>query len=93
MRVLHLGIKGHLSQSLSYRSLFSYSRNYGTYGTRLGEAFEPPRDQYSWMLELTGPLNFFDLEASIAMAIDSGQMYGNNLGLMLRLVRKGSFGK
>ncbi len=92
VRVHHLGIKGHLAQSLSYRTLFSYSRNYGTYG-RYSDPYDPPRDQFSWLLELSGPLNFFDLEASVSLAFDQGDMYGNNLGLMLRLVRKGSFSR
>lgn len=92
VRVHHLGIKGHLSETLSYHTLFSYSRNYGTYG-RYSDPYDPRRDQYSWMLELSGPVNFFDLEASVAIAIDSGEMYGNNIGLMLQLVRKGNFGQ
>jgi len=43
------------------------------------------------MLEVSGPVNFFNMEASITVAADFGEMYGDNLGLLFTLRKKGTF--
>lgn len=80
----HIGFTGYLSEKLEYRSLVSYSRNYGMHHL----PFEPPRDQYSILLELNYPLPWYDIKANITMAADIGDMYGDNYGVMLSLRRQ-----
>jgi hypothetical protein len=83
----HLGVEGQMTGNISYRSFLTLSRNFGTYDW----PFARRRDQLSWMLEVNSPLNFYNLEYGIAFAVDSGEMYGNNYGLLFTLRKKGSF--
>lgn len=83
----HLGITGWLSEKLQYRSLISYSRNYGRHSV----PYESPRDQYSIMIELQRPLPWLNLQAGITLATDIGQMYGDNHGIMIHLKRQITF--
>ncbi len=80
----HIGITGFFSEKLQYRSLFSYSRNYGRHSI----PFDTPRDQYSIMLELQYPLPWYGIQANIAIAADIGNMYGDNYGVMLSFRRQ-----
>ena len=80
----HIGFTGFLSEKLEYRSLVSYSRNYGMHHL----PFEPPRDQYSVLLELNYPLPWYDISANITIAADIGDMYGDNYGVMLSFRRQ-----
>ena len=77
----HIGLEGFIAAEITYRGLFTYSRNYGTFN----EPFDEPLDQLSGMLELTRPLPWYGLDASITIAADKGRMYGNNYGVMLNL--------
>ncbi len=81
VRAHHLGLKGHLGPRTRYRSLITYSRNYGTHN----DPFDQRKDQVSGMLELTRQLDFLQLEAGITLAADRGAMYGDNYGVMLQL--------
>ena len=83
----HLGFEGFIGVNLRYRTLFTFSRNFGTYTW----PFDERRDQLSWMAEFTGPLNVFDLEAGVTVAGDTGRMYGDNFGIILVLRKRGSF--
>jgi len=85
VRAHHLGVKGHLFRDIRYRGLLTYSRNYGTHSN----PYESPKDQLSGLLEITTPLDFFGLTAGVTLAADKGDMYGNNLGVMLRLSHSG----
>jgi len=87
VRAHHVGVKGYITQNIAYRNFFTYSRNYGTYS----RPYEPRRDQFSWMLELSTPLDFFDLEANVTFAADIGDMYGNNFGMLFKLIKRGGF--
>ena len=77
----HVGLEGHLANHLTYRGLFTYSRNYGRHSI----PFDQPIDQLSMMLELARPIPGHNLEAGITLAADAGRMYGDNLGLLLSL--------
>ncbi len=77
----HVGIEGFFSETLSYRALATYSRNYGRHPV----PFEPPIDQLSLMLELKRPLPWYGLQAGITVAADVGRMYGDNTGVIIHL--------
>ncbi len=83
----HLGFEGNITQNVTYRNFFTFSRNFGTYS----RPFEERRDQFSWMLEVSIPVNYFDLEAGVTIAADRGNMYGNNLGMLFTLRKRGTF--
>ncbi|MEX2641565.1 MAG: capsule assembly Wzi family protein [Balneolales bacterium] len=85
----HLGAGGAISPAFSYRTLITYSRNYGTYGT-----VEEPRGedypyyhgltQFSFLLETQTLLPYLsDLYFNAAFAADTGQLYSNNAGVWL----------
>ncbi|BAX78619.1 capsule assembly Wzi family protein [Labilibaculum antarcticum] len=82
----HLGIKGHLFHKVPYRTLISYSQNWGTYGNQEGV-----REQLSAMLELQLPKNTLPFEMSFAITMDQGEMYKDNVGCFLRIYKKGIF--
>jgi len=79
----HVGIKGHITQRLSYRTLVTYSRNYGRHSV----PFKEPLDQISMMLEVSHPLPWHGLHVSITVAGDAGRMYGDNAGAMVMVRR------
>ena len=83
----HIGFEGHISKTASYRSFFTFSRNFGTFDN----PFEMRKDQFSWMFEITGPLEIIGMDAGITLAVDSGSMYGDNLGIVFTLSKKGNF--
>jgi hypothetical protein len=74
---------------LTYRNFFTFSRNFGTYDN----PFQERRDQLSWMFEIAGPVNYFDLEASVTIAADIGVMYGDNVGVLFSIRKNGIFFK
>ena len=76
----HLGWGG-IVHGLNYRTLFTYTANKGTYKF----PYSPDRNQFSWLFEATVPSFWRDVDLSILLAADLGQMYGNNLGALLLL--------
>jgi len=88
VRAHHLGMKGSLTENTSYRNKITWSRNYGTHN----DPFDQARDQWSWMLELRHATDFFGLEAGLTLALDQGEMYGDQVGVMFQLLRRGGFG-
>jgi hypothetical protein len=85
--VHHLGFEGYIRHNIYYRNFFTFSRNLGTYSY----PFEHRRDQFSWMLELSGPVKLLGMEAGLTIAADIGSMYGDTLGILLTLRKTGSF--
>ncbi len=85
VRAHHVGFKGQLTPRIAYRNLVTYSRNYGTHN----DPFEQRKDQVSWMLELTRQMDFLNLQAGVTLAVDRGEMYGDQYGVMLQLIRRG----
>ncbi|MGF1586963.1 MAG: capsule assembly Wzi family protein [Bacteroidales bacterium] len=85
----HFGFEGYITPTVTYRNLITFSRNFGTYSI----PFQERRDQLSWMLEIAGPINYFNLEASITIAADKGEMYGDNAGVLFSIKKNGIFFK
>ncbi len=86
----HFGIEGYIEvwKGLAWRQLFTYSRNYGTHS----RPFDQRRDQFSWLMELVTPLDLLNLDISVSLAADVGDMYGDNYGLMIKLSKDGVLG-
>ena len=84
----HLGIKGHLFHKVPYRTLISYSQNWGTYSAKFENGM---REQLSAMLELQLPGKLLPFEMSFAITMDQGEMYKDNIGCFLRIYKKGIF--
>jgi hypothetical protein len=84
----HLGIKGYLFHKLPYRTLISYSQNWGTYSSKFAGGM---REQLSAMLELQLPNNTLPFEMSFAITMDQGEMYKDNIGCFLKIYKKGIF--
>lgn len=83
VRAHHLGFEGTLLSNWNYRSLITWSRNYGRHSV----PFDNPADQLSVMLEVSRQLPRHGLQLSLTIAADRGELYGDNHGLMLN-VRK-----
>lgn len=87
----HIGLEGTILNRLSYQTMFTYSRNYGTYQNRniaekkgIDYLFEGGAEQFSF---------FFNIEAvlpvtkqpvlSASVGVDWGEVHPVNTGLML----------
>jgi hypothetical protein len=84
----HLGIMGWLTKNLRYRSLLTYSLNYGTNAS----PFDPVRSELSLAADFHYSLPqqpSWQLKAHLAG--DFGNMYGPDFGLMLGVVKTGNF--
>lgn len=95
----HVGIEGHLGQSLSYQLMGTYSRNYGAKGVcqtpaceARGDERTPRHDQYSFRLEVGGPvLQRQNLRFNAAVAVDTGEFYEERFGGQLALLWRGFY--
>ncbi len=86
----HLGLMGHTGP-VDWRFFTTYSRNYGAGrvarqddGARVNKLTDR-EDQWSFMLELQTETLLPNLETSAALAYDSGDLYSENLGLLLSI--------
>ncbi len=75
---------------VDWRLFATYSRNFGagSLTTTGGERVRLPnerRDQWSFMLEMKTGMFHPSLETAATLAFDAGEVYDNNLGLMLSL--------
>lgn len=88
VRGFHAAVEGSVSGSVDYRAMVSYRISYGdSYVPRLKKA----RDT-SWMIEARWNMphiNGMSLKGQVAM--DRGDMYGNNFGVLLSLSYNGIF--
>ena len=72
----HLGVKGNLTQHLSWKGMLSYVQHLGTYG----KPYDPKQNQLSGILDF-GYLNpDFPVDLSFSLAADINDVEGNNLG-------------
>jgi hypothetical protein len=88
VRAHHLGLSGWLDKKLYYKTLITFSMNYGTNA----RPFEPVRKDWSYLLELRylqSKQNNWMIKGSIAG--DLGEMYGPNFGVYLSVVKSGNF--
>lgn len=85
----HFGINGEI-ENVSYKFLSTFSKNYRQYSLPI----DPMRKNASYMLEMSRQFPaFHNIEGSVSLAVDHGEMYGNNFGLMIQLVKRGNFFK
>lgn len=73
MAAWHLGAMGHLHSSVSWKSLFTYSQNYGTYHNR----FDPDRKQLSLLMEFNYKHPKEKFELAVSGALDKGSLWDN----------------
>ncbi len=85
----HIGINGYLTKQIQWRSLLSFSRNYGTYGNAYKRIdpnfFKSPRNQYSALGELQYHFPNNRWQAGISVAADKGGLLPGNVGAQLSL--------
>lgn len=84
VQMFHLGIDGGITDNIDYRFLATTTRHWGCYGYPLDDVERVTSvmlecsyrlgDSYSWKFTLSG-----------AMDIDSGDLIGNNKGIMLTI--------
>lgn len=83
----HIGAEGQLSSTIDYKTLFTYSRNYGTYDNPI----DPRLDSYSVMASANyQPESWNSISLTTSLAADFGELHGRNLGLMIGIVWSGN---
>lgn len=82
----HIGFAG-VFQTLEYKTLVSYSRNFGTFNFE----FDKRKDQFSFFTELKWQTKKKTLEISGALAFDKGDLYPSGLGGRLRIIKNFNF--
>ena len=89
VNVHHVGIMGSLTPQTEYRFMGSFSNNKGLYeyddDNWRPEVYRihPHRDQWSFRADLKHFWNHWNLETTLTVAADIGDMYGDNFGMML----------
>ena len=81
----HLGVGGQPLAQLHYRVLATWQRGYGTYD----EMFPDPCEDVSLLAEATYTLPRGGWQLKAAFGLDSGRIYGDNVGLQLTVVKTG----
>lgn len=85
VRAIHLGIEGKIN-NVDYKALYTLSGNYGTNH----HPFPERKVQHSILIKSTiSHLLPNELSLSAAVAFDIGELYKNNLGLMISLKKEG----
>lgn len=87
----HLGFKGKPSNTIGYRILTTYQKNWGNYTTPFAE----PYSAFNLLAELNlTPAKFKGWQADVAFAMDGGSLLGHNYGLRIKISKTGwLFGK
>jgi hypothetical protein len=88
----HFGLEGHLSETVNYKLLATYSRNYGNYydgdlyeknGTKTDFYSHP--DQWSFLAKFSyqpSSYSYSSFRLTLSLADDVGQLYDNVFGIM-----------
>ena len=83
MLMHHIGLKGALSSAVYWKTMFTYSRNFGTYNnafpTRGGE-YPVPLDEFSFLGDLTYNGKQLPFHINVGFAGDYGKRFKNSLG-------------
>ncbi|MCF8217987.1 MAG: capsule assembly Wzi family protein [Bacteroidales bacterium] len=82
----HVGLNGHITEDLSYRTLFSFSKNYGTYANPL----EPVRRQFSFLFQTEYTLSK-GWHINAAVASDHGDLFKSKWSAMVSIAKTGMF--
>lgn len=87
VQVFHFGLEGDV-EGYRYRVLNSYSKNYGNYG----EPFpEKCRKATSLLVEVNKHYEkLWGIDCGLSLAADWGKMYGNNVGILLKISKRGN---
>lgn len=81
VQMFHLGVDGGIADNIDYRFMVTTTRHWGCYGTPLDEVERVT----SLMLECSYRLGNTKFSLSGAMDVDSGDLLGNNKGVMLTI--------
>lgn len=83
----HFGIEG-IFKDIMYKFFYTYYLNFGSNNG----SYNPNKPQNSILLQtfLSNKLPW-GIDVSAKIGIDIGRMYGNNLGIQVSLIKKGSF--
>ena len=83
----HFAVEGG-SKNIIYKVYYTYSLNYGTNNYPFGKV----RNQHSFMFKST-LMNMlpWKLNVALTLGLDKGTMYGNNGGIMISLIKSGTF--
>jgi hypothetical protein len=85
----HVGLSGEPLHRLRYRVLATTQRGYGTYSG----LYPDPRDHFSLLGELSYGLPRGGWSVKGAFGLDSGDIYGDQVGFQLTVAKAGVFGK
>jgi hypothetical protein len=90
IKAFHTGIKGNVSPNLSYRLISSYIEGYGTHGN----PYLKKKQSLSGLLELNYVYPAWkNWTFTVQLAADSGDMYKNNFGCLLKIKKQDFFVK
>ena len=84
----HFGLTGYLFNKIPYRTLLSYTQNWGRYAAPFEGGM---KEQVSALLELHLPENKLPFDISFAVSVDQGELYKDNFGCFLKICKKGVF--
>jgi hypothetical protein len=86
VQVHHFGVEGSVD-AYNYKLLASFSKNYGKYP--LSE--ELRKDNRSYLLEINKQFSKFkNIEFSASLGIDQGALYGNRIGILCGIRKRGN---
>jgi len=73
----HFGAKGFISERINYKTLFTFSNNFGTHS----QPYNPVKKQFSSLIKLSGKCSSLPLDISVSFAADFGDLLSNSAGL------------
>jgi len=86
VQVHHFGLEGAYI-GYKYKMLSSFTKNYGSYATYPTENLLKSTNM---LFELQKHFEkFWQIDAGISVGLDMGTMYDNNIGIMLKISKKG----
>jgi len=75
----HFGAKGFLSEQVSYKAMFTYSHNFGTYN----QHYDSVKKQFSSLIKISRKCRSLPLDISASFAADFGDLLSNSSGLSI----------
>lgn len=87
VKVHHIGIEGDFDRYF-YKALASFSNNYGNYSDFPNEI---RKSSTNMMFEVNRHFEkLFQLDAGIVIGVDAGTKYGNNVGFLIKVSKRGN---
>ncbi|WP_171044863.1 capsule assembly Wzi family protein [Spirosoma lacussanchae] len=88
--VMHIGLSGQVLDFFQFQVKASYSANKGTYEKPFAQTLR----QFSSALTVSAPLYILNgVTASMAVALDAGDLYYNSLGFYVGIRKESQFGR